>query len=287
MEIDTLVCSGGGPSGIAYSGIFKALIEKGVINQDLDGIKEIITTSIGILFSFCLLLKLNHAVANDICMKFDIGSMLNFNDITIDDFLVDHGFFQTDGIKKIFISLLKNILKVEDITLQELYEVTQIKFTVKVFNVTKKQVEYISYETDPELSIITLAQMTTAIAIFFKPVEYNENIYVDGGMRGSFPIENCKSENYLGIFIRGGTFPKDSEVIKLFPIINFIYSLMVNQDEIVHLIDDQKKININPKIIYNEVNLGLNFNVSTETKEKVIQKAYENTIKHIEEHQLC
>ena len=84
MKIDTLVCSGGGPSGIAYSGIFKALIEKGVINQELDGIEEIITTSIGILFSFCLLLKLNPTVANDICVKFDIGSMLNFDDITFD-----------------------------------------------------------------------------------------------------------------------------------------------------------------------------------------------------------
>ena len=82
MKIDTLICSGGGPSGIAYSGIFKALLEKKIINQNLDGIQEIITTSIGILFSFCVMLKLNYRIAHDICMKFDIGSMLNFNDIT-------------------------------------------------------------------------------------------------------------------------------------------------------------------------------------------------------------
>ena len=63
MKIDTLVCSGGGPSGIAYSGIFKALIEKGVINQDLDGIKEIIPSYlITITDSYVLLFMLQNGV---------------------------------------------------------------------------------------------------------------------------------------------------------------------------------------------------------------------------------
>jgi predicted acylesterase/phospholipase RssA len=283
MKIDTLICSGGGPSGIAYNGIFRALVEKKIINQELEGIKEIITASIGILFSFCVMLKLNYRIAHDICMKFDIGSMLNFDEIAIDDFLVDHGFFKTDGIKNIFQSLVKNILKKEDINLQELYEFTKIKLTVKVFNVTRKQVEYISYQNYPDLSIITLAQMTTAIPLFFKPVKYNDNLYVDGGMRGHFPIEECKSKNYLGIFISGGSFPKNSEILKLFPILEFMYSLMINQDETVYQIKNKKH---NPRIIFNEVNLGLDFHVKNETQERVIQEAYKITMKHIQDHQL-
>ena len=229
------------------------------------------------------MLKLNYRIAHDICMKFDIGSMLNFNDITIDDFLVDHGFFKTDGIKNIFQSLVKNILKKNDINLQELFNLTQIKLTVKVFNVTRKQIEYISYQNYPDLSIITLAQMTTAIPFFFKPVEHKDNIYVDGGMRGHFPIEECKSENYLGIFIMGGSFPKNSEILKLFPILEFMYSLMINQDETVYQIKNNKN---DPRIIFNEVNLGLDFNVTQETKVRVIQEAYEITMKHINDHQL-
>ncbi len=279
MKIDTLICSGGGPSGLAYNGIIKALFEKGILNQNLDGIKEIITTSIGILFSFCILLKMDYRVANDICLSFDFNSMLDFETITIDNLLVDHGFFETDGLKNIFQSIIKNKLKREDITLQELYDLTQIQLTVKVFNVTKKQVEYLSYLNYPELSVITLAQMTTAIPLFFKPVQYKGNMYVDGGLRGHFPIEVCNSENYLGIFIAGGSFPKDSQMIQLFPLLEFLYSLMINQDEVVYQI---KKKNINPRIIYNEVNLGLDFNVKKETKERVIQEGYGNAIKHIE-----
>ena len=41
-----------------------------------------------------------------------------------------------------------------------------------------------------------------------------------------------------------------------------------------------------PRIFFNEVNLGLDFNVTQETKVRVIQEAYEITMKHINDHQL-
>ena len=53
MKIDTLILSGGGPSAIAYFGIFESLFENKIINENLDGIKEIITTSAGIFPSVC------------------------------------------------------------------------------------------------------------------------------------------------------------------------------------------------------------------------------------------
>ena len=59
--------------------------------------------------------------------------------------------------------------------------------------------------------------MTTAIPFFFKPVSYKDCLYVDGGLKGGFPIEECKSENYLGLFVRGGICnTNQSEIIKLF-----------------------------------------------------------------------
>jgi hypothetical protein len=59
---------------------------------------------------------------------------------------------------------------------------------------------------------------------------------------------------------------------------------MVCQDEIVHQVKNKKKTD--PRIIFNEVNLGLDFNVTQETKVRVIQEGYEITMKHINDHQL-
>ena len=279
-KIDTLILSGGGPSGIAYFGIFDCLFKNGIIKGDLEGIKEILTTSIGILTSFCLLIGLNMDIGKEIVLGYDIAKMLDLEALNIDDILVDFGFFKTEGIANIFKSILKNFKEVEDMTLKELFDISKIKLTVKVFNATQKQLEYISYETDPELSIITLAEMTTAIPFFFKPVKYKEFLYVDGGLRGHFPIEECKSENYLGFFIKGGCAPSNI-ITDLFPVLEFTYSLMINQDQIVY--DIQNK-NINPRIIFVQVDHGLNFEMTKEEKEKIIQLGYTKTEDHINQH---
>lgn len=277
-EIDTLILSGGGPSGIAYFGIFESLFENDILKRDLSGVKEILTTSIGILCSFCLILGLSMDVGKEVALGYDISKMLNLDDVKIDNLLVDFGLFNTNGIRNIFKSILKNFKDLDDINLKDLYDMTKIKLNVKVFNVTKKQIEYISYETDPELSIITLAEMTTAIPIFFKPVEYNGYKYVDGGLRGHFPIEKCKSENYLGLFIKGGT-DISNPIVDLFPILEYMYCLMISQDQYVYDIEEEK---INPRIIYVNVNHGLKFEMNREEGEKIIQLGYEKSEGHLE-----
>ena len=281
MNIDTLILSGGGPSGIAYFGILKALFEKNIINNNLDGIQEIITTSVGIIPSIFLILKLPLNIGEKIIMRYNLNVLTDMDLITIDNILVDFGLFDNSAISDLIQSILKNLINVEDLTLQKLYKISKIKLTVKVFNTTKKQLEYISYKTNPELSILTLAQMTTAIPLFFKPIQYNNCMYVDGGLRGHFPIEECKSENYLGLFIRGGSMPKDTELFKLFPILEFLYSLMINQDQVIYDIKENKG---SSKIIYIEVDYGLNFNMPSNDKEKIINNSYHKTIKHITEY---
>ena len=77
----------------------------------------------------------------------------------------------------------------------------------------------------------------------------------------------------------GGAFPKESEIIQTFPILEFIYSLIINQDDIVYQIKLGKK---NKRIIYNEVNQGLNFDLSKDRRKFIIENAYNNTIEHIE-----
>jgi|TARA_B110000971_G_C20000172_1_gene496393 NTE family protein len=283
MKIDTLVLSGGGPSGTAYIGIFSALFEKGIIKPDLEGIKEIITTSIGIVFSILYMLNINPEAVKKIIVDMDIGSLLNIDEIEIDNLLVNFGLFTNNKIGHGTESIIRHTLHKEDITMKELYEKVPIKLTVKVFNCTLKTVEYINHETDPNLKLSVLTNMTTAIPFFFKPVMYNNYYYVDGGLRGNFPIEHCLSENYLGVYIAGEIFPKDSEILNLFPIIGFIHSLMINQDDIVRKI----KSGVSKKqIIYTEINEGLNFNLSDADKERIISIGYESTMNHIKVHSL-
>lgn len=264
--IDTLVLSGGGPSGLAYVGVYKALLEKDILN---DNIKEIITTSIGIFISFCILIKINPNILHQFVINYKTTNFLNYDNLNIDNLILDLGLFDTDGIENVFRALCKNILKKEDILLKELYDISKVKLNVKVFNSTLSKCEYISYLTDPDLSIITLAKMTTAIPFFFKPVKYKNNIYVDGGLRGSLPFEICNSKNYLAIKIHGSTTDKKTE----YPIINHILSLMLESDNIYTI---KNIIHIRPKI-------GLNFELDKSTIENMIKLGYDEIISYLKE----
>lgn len=282
MKIDTLILSGGGPSGIAYLGVFHALFENKILDTELIHIKEIITTSVGIMFTIFLLLKLDLKIVYKITEQFDNATILDNEKVSINDFLVDYGIYSNHIIQKMVQSTFKNILNKNDMTLKELYNLTKIKLSVKVFNVSLKQIKYISHETDPELNVSLLAMMTTAIPFVFKPVEYNGDKYVDGGLRGHFPIEKCSSKNYLGVFIRGGSFPEKSKIIKLFPILEYMYSLMIEEDEIVYKIKKYKQ----KKIIYCNVKLGLDFKASNDKNKEIITLGYNKALEFIRDNRL-
>ena len=112
MNIDTLILSGGGPSGIAYFGILKALFEKNIINNNLDGIQEIITTSVGIIPSIFLILKLPLNIGENIIMRYNLNFLTDMDLITIDNILVYFGLFDNSAISDLIQSILKNLINV-------------------------------------------------------------------------------------------------------------------------------------------------------------------------------
>lgn len=274
MKIDTLILSGGGPSGIAYIGVFQALFDQKILDEELSDIKELITTSVGILVAIPLLLKYNLMVLREILINFDLPSMLDIDNLSVNDLLFELGLFDTRVIASMIKSFIKQKLNRDDLTLQTLYEINRIKLTVKVYNCSDQMIEYISHENYPDLSLITLAQMTTAVPLFFKPVIYKEKTYCDGGLRGSFPIENCRSQDYLGLSIYGaiGEFKEnDDSVISSLPILPHLFRLFC----------DHPPIPNDPRIIKVDVGLGLNFEIDGADKIKIIQDAYNITISHL------
>ena len=51
-------------------------------------------------------------------------------------------------------------------------------------NISKKEIIYLNYKNYPNLSLITAIQMTTCFPLFFKPIIFNDELYVDGGVVG-------------------------------------------------------------------------------------------------------
>ena len=270
--IDTLVLSGGGPSGVAYAGILKALTDYDILKRN--ELKCIITTSVGIIFSILYLLDYTIGQIEKIVLETDLTKLLNIDDLEIDDLLLKFGLFNNQPIGDSISSFIRHKTSKNDLTLKELYDLSSIILIVKVYNVDKGKTEYINYKNNPDIGLIKLSMMTTAIPYFFQPVEYNDNFYVDGGLKGHFPIEECKSKHYLGLNVRGGTTNRNNfGILKYLPILKFTIDLMNDRDNNISHEDK--------KVFTYHINGGLNFSLDIDERKKMIEKGYNETIDYL------
>jgi len=271
--IDTLILSGGGPAGIAYVGVFRSLIEREVIHKH--EIKEIISTSVGIIFAILYLLDFSADQMEKIILETDLEDIFNLENLEIDNLLVNYGLFNNKMIGKSINILCKHKIGKENITLRELYDIIPIKLSVKVYNVTLGKTEYISYENEPDLQLHILAMITTAIPFLFQPITFKGHLYIDGGIKGHFPIEECHSENYLGILLESGTCNADNfKVTETFPILGYIINLMSDRDNNLELYDKDK-------IMIIPIHLGFNFSLDKDQKKLIIKKGYDKCIEFL------
>ena len=77
------------------------------------------------------------------------------------------------------------------------------------------------------------------------------DLYVDGGLKGRYAIEICKSKNYLGLNVKGGTTNKENfKILQDLPILKFSMDLMNDRDNNMDPEDN--------KIFTRHINGGLN-----------------------------
>jgi len=279
MKIDTIVLSGGSTKVPAYIGCFRALKEFNIINDNLDGINHIISCSVGMFYALLILLKVSKQVIESFTKRFCFSELLDIDNLNINDLMFELGLFDNHKVGTIITTILREKYSKETMTLQELYDLTNIKLTTKVVNHTKACIEYMSYENEPDLSITTLLLMTTAIPLFFKPIKYKDCLYVDGGTAGGFATE-VAGENYIGIHLKGPwKSDKKKTIFDEIPIIDyFISGLAISVSDSSE--PDSKKIIIPSNIHFT------NFKLSLEEKQTLIDSGYELTKKHIQQYKL-
>ena len=278
MKITTLVFSGASSKVPIYIGIYRCLLEYSIINPQLDGIQEIITCSIGLVFTIYLLFQVTIEVQELTALKLNFLQLLDIENVNIHNLLFDNGLFDNSKVVSLVKSVIYQKCGKSDITLKELYDIKPIKVTVKCVNITQGYVEYINHENHPDLSISTLLQMTTAIPIFFKPIEYNQCLYVDGGLMGGFPIEQS-TENYLGFNIQTKSTDSDS-IFDDIPFIKFLYDLLKIKNVNYEDYPQEKVINYQSNIHFT------NFDISDIQKKELIQLGYDITKQHIETYKI-
>lgn len=188
IDINSLVISGGGTKGYLYLGAIKLLFEYGI----LDKIKYYYGTSFGGLIVTALNLGWNLEET----IKFSTGFPLDcIIDYDIDNFITNYGLVPKINYETVFKKIIKFKGHDENITFKELHTKTSKELHLITYSLKQNKIIDLNYDTTPDLKIWEGLYMTSALPILIPPFEYNDDIYIDGGISENFAMNRVKLEN--------------------------------------------------------------------------------------------
>lgn len=195
-----------GPAGI------KAFLELGALAyleqiEVLSKIEWFVGVSAGALISYLLVLGFTIREAIGIFMKYNV-----FNDIKHFDYrdvLNKLGLLSNDGLRGILVEA--TILKFGKIlTLEELYQKTQKRFTVVTLDITnedptKSSCVYMSHDNYPKYSAIEAVLCSSNIPLLFQKQKIDGRCFVDGVLGNPYPVNLCDdgTRDVLGLYVTG------------------------------------------------------------------------------------
>ena len=176
-NIDTLIFSGGGTNGYIFCGVLKFL-EEHFINNKLN-ITKFAGTSIGSLYATLLCMNFSYLEIIDIMYNFNYE---NYNKINLSNFIYNMGIDDMTGIKEYIIHILKSKNYKEDITFIQLFNITNKLLVINAVSLYSSNIHYFNYIDTPDMPIITAMLASMSVPFMFSPVEYNGDMYIDGGI---------------------------------------------------------------------------------------------------------
>lgn len=190
---ENLVFEGGGVRGFAYVGVLKFMNDE----NKLSSIKRVIGTSVGSIFATLVACK----CTND---DLDQCSSKLFNEMSkINDSYVQEGYNLINGIGihdnvcicDMMDSFISNKFGLKNVTFQTLFEKTGIDLTIFGTCLTTRSAEFFNHKSYPNMEVSKAIQISTAIPVFFKVVNWDEKSWVDGGVVENFAIEHYDNES--------------------------------------------------------------------------------------------
>lgn len=253
-------------------GFDSAEIIKFIENFNLNKIFIVNTDNIFETFNICENNKLEKVIK--LFINFKLGKISLLSDTESLDFQSStNGVF--NGISNGMLSIDNNN---ENITMEELYNKTKKYLSITTVCLDLKKAVYISHKTFPNIPVWKAILMSCSIPLIFKPIEWENKLYVDGGLIDNFPIFNIDYEQIkytLGIQIYLKSNDKLTENFDKSDIYNYIFDLIKIIIESNTNIKTYNIISIN--IDSSILDSFLNINIDKNIKHQIINAGYEQT----------
>jgi len=154
----------------------------------LVNVKHYIGTSAGALIGFLLIIGMKPIHIFEEILSVDVSH----HDKALELMLqlgTSFGLFDCNILRMHLYQVLDKVNVRRSITLRELAGEYSASLTCVVYNMSTGTPMYISDKTHPDLECVDAVLMSSCIPIYFKPMLYKSEYYVDGGIYDNFPID--------------------------------------------------------------------------------------------------
>lgn len=289
-EYKSIVFSGGGILGTAYIGALQPLFERGLLKS----VKRFAGASVGSIFAATL------ACGGDcdfLLKKFNGTDFRIFKDSEwnfVSDcyrLYMNYGYYSGDPLEKWCSEIVAELTGKVDITFLELYTRTGNELVIVATNFNRRKSVYFNKDTHPNLPIVKALRMSASYPIFFQPVIFENEYWVDGGLLDNYPVGVFDTtleddENTLGFKLTSSLETRELNVeeINLPPdslknYISALVDILHEQALRLHVKENDWKRTIN----IDTGNLSsLNFNLTAQQKQFLIENGKRATLRYLD-----
>lgn len=184
-----LVISGGGQTGFTFYGVLREANKQGY--WDIENIKSIYGTSVGMIVSVILCLKYDWEAVDNYLINRPWHTVFKFDIYSVIQSFEKRGIFTVDTIAQILIPLFAGKDVSVDITLAEFYALNGIDLRFFATEVNGFKVVDISHKTHPNWRVIDAVYCSSTLPIIFAPHISGDECFVDGGVMCGYPIRQA------------------------------------------------------------------------------------------------
>lgn len=186
MHYENLIFEGGGMKAVAYSKVPIVLERYGILKN----IKKVAGSSAGSIAALLIALKYDPEEIKEI---FENLSFNQFKDTYTHTYKIFRMIF-TFGINsgEYFSNWIQCRIRFKTgnryTTFKELYYLTGIELVITGTNMNTGETSYFSYKTTPDMQLWKAVRISITIPVFFTPILYKDDMYMDGGILSNYPI---------------------------------------------------------------------------------------------------
>lgn len=215
MTIKHLILSGGGPLGFRFLSALEKLHEENFWN--INNIESIYSTSIGSVIGAFFCLKHDWETLNTYLIERPWHECFKLTPKQLFESYYSKGVYD----KKVFELILKPLLEAKDltldITLEELFNYSNIDLHIFSFELNKFKTYEMSHTTHPNLKLIDAITRSSSLPGVFSPTFEDNCCFIDGGIMCNCPISECLRDH-----------PNEEECLGIISSYNDITDLFVN-----------------------------------------------------------